>query len=402
MRSIIGAAIAIVAFAACSPESSGQSGAPVQQGAANTSFQPAFPQQTRAPEADSGVEIAAQQIATGLNEPWAIAFLPDGRMLVTEREGRLRIVTREGQMSQPIAGLPEVDARNQGGLLDVIAAPDFAQSRTIYFTYSEPRGSGANGTSLGRGRLSVDDRRLENVQTIFRQQPGWQSRGHFGSRIVFDREGRLFVVLGDRQTDESRVLAQDVSTHIGKIVRINADGSAAAGNPSFTAANARAEVWSYGHRNIQGADLHPETGELWAIEHGPQGGDEINIARAGRNYGWPVISYGEEYSGQPVTEGISQRDGMEQPLYYWDPVIAPGDMDFYRGSLFPWRGDLLIAGLLVESLVRLDVDGERVTGEERFALGIGRIRDLAESEDGAVWVVTDEEDGGVYRLTPRT
>lgn len=400
MRSII-AAVAIVAFAACSPESRGQSGAPVQQGAANTSLQPAFPQQTRAPEARSGVEIVAQQIATGLNEPWAIAFLPDGRMLVTEREGRLRIVTREGQVSQPIAGLPEVDSRNQGGLLDVIAAPDFAQGRTIYFTYSEPRGSNTNGTSVGRGRLSQDERRLENVQTIFRQLPAWESRGHFGSRIVFDRESRLFVVLGDRQTDESRVFAQDVSTHIGKVVHINADGSPAAGNPSFRVANARPEVWSYGHRNIQGADLNPDTGELWAIEHGPQGGDEINIARAGRNYGWPVISYGEEYDGRPVGEGISQREGMEQPVYYWDPVIAPGDMDFYRGSLFPWRGDLLIAGLRVEALVRLDVDGERVTGEERFALGVGRIRDIAESEDGALWVITDEEDGGVYRLTPR-
>ena len=400
MRSIIGAAFALAAFAACSSESSGQSGAPVQQGAANTSLQPAFPQQTRAPEADSGVEIASQQIATDLNEPWAIAFLPDGRMLVTEREGRLRIVTREGQVSQPIAGLPELDARNQGGLLDVIPAPDFTQSRTIYFTYSEPRGAGANGTSVGRGRLSQDERRLENVQTIFRQLPAWESRGHFGSRIVFDREGRLFVGLGDRQTDESRGLAQDVSTHIGKVVRINPDGSPAAGNPSFSAG--RAEVWSYGHRNIQGADLNPETGELWAIEHGPQGGDEINIARAGRNYGWPVISYGEEYDGRPVGEGVSQREGMEQPIYYWDPVIAPGDMDFYRGALFPWRGDLLIAGLRVEALVRLDLDGERVTGEERFALGIGRIRDLAESEDGALWVITDEEDGGVYRLTPRT
>jgi glucose/arabinose dehydrogenase len=208
-------------------------------------------------------------------------------------------------------------------------------------------------------------------------------------------------VLGDRQQDASRGLAQDVSTHIGKIVRINADGSAAAGNPFAGRTNARAEVWSYGHRNIQGADLHPETGELWAIEHGPRGGDEINIARAGRNYGWPIISYGEEYNGSPIGGGISQRDGMEQPVYYWDPVIAPGDMDFYRGDLFPWRGDLLVAGLIAQALVRLDIEGERVTGEERFALGVGRIRDLAESEDGALWIVTDEENGRVLRLTPR-
>jgi aldose sugar dehydrogenase len=295
MRSIIIAAT--VVFAACTSESSGQAGSPVQQGAPNTSLQPAFPQQTRAPEARSGVEIAVEEIATGLNEPWAIAFLPDGRMLVTEREGRLRIVTRSGEVSEPVAGLPEMVTRNQGGLLDVVPAPDFAQSRLIYWTFSEPRDGGTNGTSVARGALSADERRLDNVQVVFRQQPGWASNGHFGSRIVFNREGRLFVVLGDRQQDASRGLAQDVSTHIGKIVRINADGSAAAGNPFAGRTNARAEVWSYGHRNIQGADLHPETGELWAIEHGPRGGDEINIARAGRNYGWPIISYGARRHG---------------------------------------------------------------------------------------------------------
>lgn len=399
MRYVVIAAALV--FAACSSESAGQSGAAVQQGAPNTDFQPASAQQTRAPEARSNVEINAEEIVRGLNDPWAIVFLPDGRMLVTERPGRLRIVTREGAISAPIAGVPEVDSRNQGGLLDVLPAPDFAQSRTIYFAFSEPRGGGENGTSVGRAQLSADSQRLENVQVIFRQQPAWRSGGHYGSRIVFDREGRLYVTLGERQTGESRVLAQDISTHIGKVVRINADGSAAAGNPFAGRANARAEVWSYGHRNPQGADLHPETGELWVVEHGPRGGDEINIARAGLNYGWPVISYGEEYNGSPVGEGIAQREGMEQPIYYWDPVIAPGDMDFYRGQLFPWRGDLLIAGLISEGLVRLDVEDERVTGEERFALGVGRIRDLAESDDGALWVITDEDDGGVYRLTPR-
>jgi glucose/arabinose dehydrogenase len=393
---------AAVVFAACSSESSSKSSAPVRQGAANTNLQPAFAQQTRAPEQRSGVEIAVERIARGLNEPWAIAFMPDGRMLVTERVGRLRIVTRAGTVSEPITGLPDVDMRSQGGLLDVVPAPDFAQSRILYWSYSEPRGNGENGTSVARGRLSSDERRLEDVRVIFRQQPSWRSTGHYGSRIVFDRDGRLFVTLGERQTNESRVFAQDLSTDLGKVVRINADGSPAAGNPFAGRANARPEVWSYGHRNVQGADLNPETGELWTIEHGPQGGDEVNIARAGRNYGWPIISYGEEYSGVPVGDGITQREGMEQPLYYWDPVIAPGDMDFYRGDLFPWRGDLIIAGLRAEALVRLHLDGERVAGEERFALGIGRIRDVAESEDGALWVITDETDGGVYRLTPRT
>lgn len=399
MRTTIFAAVFLLC--GCASESSGQAGAPVQQGAPHTDFQPAFEQQTRAPEVRSGVDIAVEEIATGLVDPWAIVFLPDGRMLVTERPGRLRIVTRDGNVSPPIAGVPEVDARNQGGLLDVVLAPDFAQSRVIYFTFSEPRGGGENGTSVARARLGAGERSLENVQVIFRQLPSWESTGHYGSRIVFDREGRLFVVLGDRQRANVRGLAQDLSTHIGKVVRIGADGAAPQDNPFTGRAGARAEVWSYGHRNIQGADLHPQTGELWIVEHGPQGGDEINIARAGRNYGWPVISYGEEYSGQPIGEGIAQRGGMEQPLYYWDPVIAPGDMDFYRGDLFPWRGHLLIAGLVTEALIRLELDGERVVGEERFALDVGRVRDLAESEDGALWVITDEEDGGVYRLTPR-
>ncbi len=399
MRSMFIAAA--VLFAACTSESSGQAGAPVQQGEPNTNLQPAFAQQTRAPEMRSGVEINVEEIARGLVEPWAIAFLPDGRTLVTERPGRLRIVTTSGEVSEPVTGLPEVDGRGQGGLLDVIPAPDFAQSRVIYWTFSEPRGEGANGTSVARARLSDDGRSVENVQVIFQQQPGWQSRGHYGSRIVFDREGHLFVVLGERQVAEARVLSQDLTTDLGKVVRINPDGSIPADNPYVGRTDVRPEIWSYGHRNMQGADLHPETGELWEVEHGPQGGDEINIARATRNYGWPIITYGEEYNGQPVGEGISQREGMEQPLYYWDPVISPGDMDFYRGNLFPWRGDLLIGGLRSQALIRLELDGERVVGEERFALGVGRVRDIAEDADGALWIVTDEENGGIYRLTPR-
>jgi glucose/arabinose dehydrogenase len=376
-------------------------GVAVAQGAANTDFTPAFPNQTRAPELRSGIEIEVEQIARGLEEPWAIVFLPDGRMLVTERPGRLRIVARQGQVSAPIAGLPAVDARGQGGLLDVVLSPSFESDRLIYWSYAEPRGDGANGTSVARGRLSDDGARVESVQVIFRQLPAWRSNAHFGSRLVFDREGRLFVTLGERSQREPRQLAQDLSTHIGKIVRINADGGAPADNPFVGRANTRAEIWAYGNRNVQGADLHPETGALWAIEHGPRGGDEVNIIQAGRNYGWPIISYGEEYNGAPIGEGITQRDGMEQPVYYWDPVIAPGDMDFYRGELFPWRGDLLIAGLISEGLVRLELEGERVAGEERFALGVGRVRDLAESEDGAIWIVTDDANGGVYRLTPR-
>ena len=393
---------AVLIFAACSsPPSNGQrsQNGPVQQGAPNTDFTPAFEGQTRAPETRSGVRINTQEIASGLNHPWAIAFLPDGSMLVTERAGRLRVITRAGRISDPIAGLPPVFAQGQGGLLDVVLSPTFANDRLIYWSYAEPREGNANGTSVARGRLSDNATRVENVQVIFRQAPSWESRGHFGSRIVFDREGRLYVTLGDRQQPEPRQLAQDNSTLIGKVVRINSDGSIPADNPFVDRANHRPEIWSYGHRNVQGAALNPETGALWTIEHGPRGGDELNVPRAGLNYGWPVIGYGEAYNGSRMHEA-SAREGMEQPIYYWDPVIAPGDMDFYAGSLFPWRGDVLIAGLDRGELVRLDVDGERVAGEERFALGVGRIRDVAESEDGALWIVTDEDNGRLLRLTP--
>ena len=405
MRSL--AFFTVVFFGACGgSESNGQqqptgAGAPVAQEAPSTSFQPAFAGQTRAPEARSGITIAQQPLDARLEHPWALVFLPDGRMLITERPGRLRIVTREGQLSAPIQGLPRVDARGQGGLLDVVLSPSFATDRLIYWSYSEPRGSGHNATAVSRGRLSDDGARVENVQRIFQQNPAWRSTAHYGSRIVFDREGYLFITLGERSDPEPRVRAQDLSATLGKVVRINADSTIPADNPFVNQANARSEIWSYGHRNVQGADLNPETGALWTIEHGPRGGDVLNIPRAGLNYGWPVISYGEDYSGSPIGDGIAIHEGMEQPVYYWDPVIAPGDMDFYRGTLFPWRGDILIGGLNSEQLVRLDIAGERVVGEERFDLGIGRIRDIAEDETGALWVITDEDNGRIVRLTPQ-
>lgn len=372
---------------------------PVSTGRANADFQPAFAGQTRAPEAASGIELRIERLAR-LEHPWGIAFLSDERALVTERPGRLRIVSREGGASAPVAGLPPVDARDQGGLLDVALGPTFAQDRVIYWSYAEPRGGGRNSTSVARGRLSEDDARVTDVQVIFRQEPPWRSQGHFGSRLVFDRDGHLFITTGERQGGDSRPLAQDLSTTIGKIVRINADGSVPNDNPFVGRAGARPEIWSYGHRNVQGADINPETGELWEVEHGPRGGDELNVIRAGRNYGWPVITYGEEYSGAPITDN-PVREGMEQPVYYWDPVIAPGGMTFYRGALFPWRGDVLIGGLSTHALVRLRLEQERVVGEERLALGHGRIRTVAEAEDGALWVITDEDEGEVLRLTPR-
>lgn len=399
MRMLLASFAALAACSAPGAPVAQAPGAAVAQGAPNTNYQPAFPEQTRAPAERSNVSIAHEVVAEGLNHPWAIAFLPDGRMLVTERSGGLRLLTREGALSN-VQGLPPVAAQGQGGLLDLVLGPDFANDRLIYWTYAEPRQSGGSGTSAARGRLSDDARRVENVQVIFRQLPSWNSRGHFGSRLVFDRQGRLFIALGDRQQNEPRELAQDNSTHIGKVVRINPEGGAASGNPFIGEASVRPEIWSSGHRNIQGADLHPETGALWTIEHGPRGGDELNLTQAGRNYGWPIISYGIEYNGGAINEGITQREGLEQPNYYWDPVIAPGDMEFYTGDLFPWRGDLLIAGLSTQSIVRVRIEGERVVAEERLELNLGRIRDVAMAPDGALWIVTDEDNGRVLRLTP--
>jgi aldose sugar dehydrogenase len=353
MRLFLIPCFALIACAPPSAQPAAAQGAPVEQAAPNTQYQPAFAAQTRAPAETSNVTIETQIVARGLNHPWALAFLPDGRVLVTERAGRMRVITREGAVSAPIEGVPAVDARGQGGLLDVVLSPTFSSDRLIYWSYAEPRGGGANGTSVARGRLSADATRLDGVEVIFRQLPAWESRGHFGSRLVFDSEGRLYVTLGDRQQAASRELAQDNSTHIGKVVRINPDGAAPPDNPFTGEAGARPEIFSSGHRNVQGAAFHPDTGALWTIEHGPRGGDELNLTRAGRNYGWPIISYGIEYRGGPVNAGITAREGLEQPNYYWDPVIAPGDMDFYTGGLFPWRGDLLIAALETEELVRV-------------------------------------------------
>lgn len=420
MRSLV--FLAALTLAACNGASTnGHSGttltggAPVQQAAPNTELTPAFTGQTRAPERLSNVRLNIETVATGLIHPWAIALMPDGRMLVTERPGRLRVVSRDGTISPPVEGLPLVvaqsperpldiapaTAQRQGGLLDVVLAPDFARSRMIYWAYSEERGGERrNGTSVARGRLSDDARRVENVQVIFRQEPAWESLLHFGASLVFDRAGHLYVGLGERSVIDARPLAQDLSTHIGKVVRINADGTVPRDNPFVGQANVRPEIWAYGVRNIQGGALHPRTGELWTIEHGPRGGDELNIPRAGRNYGWPTITYGEEYSGQAIGGSLTQQEGMEQPLYYWDPVIAPGGMTFYRGNLFPWRGNLLIGGMRSEGLVRLELNGERITGEERLPLG-ARIRDVVEADDGALFVITDEDSGRVLRLTPQ-
>jgi glucose/arabinose dehydrogenase len=341
----------------------------------------------------SSGQVRVETIARGLAHPWGLAFLPDGRMLVSERPGRLRVVSRGGGVSAPLVGVPRVFARGQGGLLDVALAPDFAASRWVYLSYAES-GPGGAGTAVSRGRLGPAG--LQDVQVIFRQVPKVDGTNHFGSRLVFSRDGRLFVTLGDRFKFNP---AQDLASHLGKIVRINPDGTAPADNPFAHAQGARPEIWSYGHRNVQGATLHPTTGMLWVHEMGPRGGDELNVPQAGRNYGWPLVSWGRHYDGRAIPSPASRPD-IAGSLRQWSPVIAPSGMTFYTGSLFPaWRGSLLIGGLVARGVVRVSLQGQQVTGEERISLS-QRIRDVRQGPDGAVYVLTDETSGEILRLTP--
>lgn len=364
---------------------------------------PAFQGQTRAPEQKLGVPFNVVPVADGLQNPWSVAFLPDGRLLVTERPGRLRIVKADGTKSEPVAGLPAVDARGQGGLLDVTLDPDYATNRRIYWSYAEPRDNGTNNTAVARGTL-VDGAapRVENVQVIFHQAPSLDSRLHFGSRLVWGRDRTLFVTMGDRSITEGRMQAQRMDGLLGKIARINADGSIPKDNPFVGKAGVPEAMWSLGHRNIQSAALHPTTGELWEVEHGTRGGDELNVARKGKDYGWPTIAYGIEYRGGPITGGIQQQAGMEQPLYYWDPIIGPSGMAFYTGSLFPaWKGSLFIGGHGTRDLVRLSLDGEKITGEERLLVDAKEaIRDVRQGPDGALYLLTDGGNGKLLKLVP--
>ena len=347
------------------------------------------------PEPVKGV-VDVQTIAKGLEHPWSLAFLPDRRMLITERPGRLRIVSSDGVVSEPLAGVPRVYASGQGGLLDVALSPGFDKDHLIYLSFAEP-GEGRAGTAVARGRLG--ERGLENTQVIWRQQPKVSGANHFGSRIVFRRDGTLFVTLGERFSYADS--AQDLSTTIGKIVRINPDGSAPKNNPFLGRAGALPEIWSYGHRNVQAAALHPESGQLWTVEHGARGGDELNHPEAGKNYGWPVISYGRHYSFLPIGEGTA-KEGMEQPVYYWDPVIAPSGMVFYTGELFAtWKGNILVGSLTPGGLVRLVMKDGKVAQEERYLGDLGeRIRDVRQAPDGSLYLLTDARNGRLIRVRP--
>ena len=346
-------------------------------------------------------DVVVETVASGLTNPWGLAFLPDGRMLVTERPGRLRVITPEGQILPAVDGLGavEVAAKGQGGLLDVALDPQFPDNRTIYLSLAEDRGGNRSGTSVMRAKLNQAGTALEGAQVIFRQEPAHTTSNHFGSRLVFDRDGNLFVTAGDRFT--LRDQAQNPANHVGKIMHITPEGRPAPNNPFLQREGVRPEIWSLGHRNVQGAALNPATGELWIADHGARGGDEINIPQAGKNYGWPVITYGVDYSGAKIGEGTA-KPGLEQPIHYWVPSIAPSGMAFYTGDKFPaWRGSVLVGALAGELLTRLSLDGNRITGEERILQDLGeRIRDVRQGPDGYVYLLTDRPSGRLLRVKP--
>ena len=379
--------------AGCAPLETREANAPDQK--------PAFPAQTRACAAPSGVALDVVVLAKDLEHPWAVEPLPEGDLLVTERPGRLRIVNAAGGTGTPIAGVPEVAAGGQGGLLDVATSPSFAADRTLYWSYSEPR-EGGNATSVARGVLSADRTRLEDVRVIFRATPSYDGNKHFGSRLAFGPDGMLYVTLGERSDTPVRPQAQSLGSHMGKTLRIRPDGSAPPENPFAGRPGALPEIWTLGHRNVQAAAFDA-TGQLWAVEHGTRGGDELNRIEKGKNYGWPIVAYGEEYSGAPIEGAVTDRAGFERPVYYWDPVIAPSGAEFYTGDAFPaWRGSLFVGGLISESLVRLDLQGGLVRGEEHLLGERGRrVRDVRQGPDGALYVVTDEGDGELWKLAPR-
>lgn len=382
---------------------SSSAAAPVASKPANAPDQtPAFTGQTRAPEAKSSIALQVTTVAEGLEMPWGLAFLPDGRLLISEKHlGQLRILGADGQLSGPVLGLPAVVGADQGGLLGLAVDPKFAENGLIYWAYAEPADNGTNNTAVARGKLTGD--RVENVQVIFRQTPSLNSTKHYGGRLVFAQDGTLFVTTGERSILEGRAQAQRLDGTLGKVVRINADGSIPKDNPFVGKPGVKPEIWSYGHRNILSAAIDPKTGKLWEVEHGARGGDELNQPQAGKDYGWPTITYGLEYSGKQIGQGVTAKAGMEQPVYYWDPVIAPAGMAFYEGDLFPaWKGNILIGGLGSKAVVRLVMQDGKVIGEERLLTDLNeRIRDVIVGPDGALYLATDSKNGRVLKVTPK-
>ncbi|KGE12351.1 PQQ-dependent sugar dehydrogenase [Sphingobacterium deserti] len=372
-------------------------GPPVETDPPETDYTPAFVGQTRAPGVSTTMNYTVEAISSGLNSPWGITSLPDGRLLITQKGGTLRIATAAGELSEPITGLPAVDAAGQGGLLGICLDPNFTSNRRVYWVFSEPQ-AGGNLTAVGRGVLAANERQVENATVIYRATPAYAGTLHYGGRILFDRTGHLLISTGERSDLATRPQAQDVGSALGKIVRITTDGQAAPDNPTFTQGAARAELYSIGHRNPQGLAIHPETGDLWQGEHGPRGGDELNLIKPGANYGWPTITYGIEYGGQAIGDAIQQMPGMEQPVYYWDPVVSPSGMTFYNHSHHAeWRHNLFIGSLSGQHIVRLVIRDGKVAGEERLLAGENqRFRDVTQGMDGALYAITDQ--GRLYRI----
>ncbi len=360
---------------------------------------PAFEGQTRACGVTTNFSPVVTVLAKGLQNPWSVEPLPNGDLLVTERPGRMRIVTAAGKLGEPLAGVPAVAAKGQGGLLDVALSPTFGSDRTIYFSFSEPR-QGGNATSIARAQLSSDRTKLENVKVIFQAQPTYDGDKHFGSRLAFGPDGMLYATFGERSDKPMRPQAQQLDSDMGKVIRITPDGAIPKDNPFVGDKKARGEIWSLGHRNPQAAAFDP-SGKFWVIEHGTNGGDELNLIEKGKNYGWPVQAYGIEYSGSAIPNATTAREGMEQPVYYWDPVIAPSGAQFYTGELFPeWNNNLFIGSMKDRMLVRLVLENDRVKGEEHLLRDRGkRVRDVRQGPDGALYLVTDESDGEVWKLS---
>ena len=370
---------------------------PVETQSPNTGYEPAFEGQTRIGGVRTTTPYDVQVIAEDLSSPWAVTSIPDGRLLITQKAGSLRIATTTGTLSEPITGFPKVDDRRQGGLLDVAPAPDFTTSRMLYFTFAESTPQGSL-TAVGKGRLSEDEKQIENFRIIFRAIPYFDNSMHFGSRLLFDKKGNIFVSTGERSDRATRPNAQKLNTAHGKVLYITSEGQPVPGNPFVDTTGALPEIYSYGHRNPQGLDIHPVTGELWMSEMGPRGGDEVNLIKPGINYGWPTITYGIEYNGDIIGDGITQKEGMEQPVYYWDHVQSPSGMTFYTSADIPeWENNLFIGGLSSKHIARLVIKDNKVVGEERLLESEGqRFRDVGTGNDGALYAVTDA--GRLYRI----
>ena len=387
----------MLSLAACARENTADTLSPVETKPPNSTYKPAFAGQTRIGGVKTTTPYEGKVLSTDLKSPWAIAMLPDGRFLITEKKGTLRISTPEGKLSDSITGLPAVNLSGQGGLLGLVIDPAFAQNRMIYWTFSEKTPDG-NNTAVAKGKLSADEKKVEDAQVIYRATPAYKGNLHYGGRILIDKAGNLMVSTGERSDLETRPQAQQKNSALGKVLRITKDGKPAAGNPFTGDATARPEIYSYGHRNVQGLTINPVTGDVWEHEFGPRGGDELNRIQPGKNYGWAAITYGIEYSGEKVGEGATQKEGMEQPVYYWDPVVSPSGMTFYTGDNMPeWKNNLFISCLSGMTVTRLVIENNKVTGEERLLTGENqRFRDITQGKDGALYTVTDQ--GRLYRI----